>query len=68
MKTNMGMIDRTIRILIALAIVFLWYFGLLTGTIAYILLAVAAIFVLTGFVSFCPVYALFGMNTCKRKA
>jgi len=68
MKKNMGRMDRTIRIVIALAIVLLWYFGVLTGTVAYILLAVVASLVLTSFVSFCPLYTLVGVNTCKREA
>lgn len=67
MKKNMGKMDQTIRITIALAIILLWYFGILAGTVAYILLALAAIFVLTSFINFCPLYTLFGMNTRKGK-
>ena len=67
MKTNMGKADRLIRILIAITAALLIYFDVVSGTLAYILFALAAIFVLTSLVSFCPLYAVFGMNTCKVK-
>ncbi len=67
MKTNMGGTDRVIRFLVAVAIALLVFFDMVSGTLAYILLAVAGIFVLTSLVSFCPLYAVFGMNTCGTK-
>lgn len=67
MKKNMGGLDRIIRLAIALVVVALYYFGVITGTLAYVLLALAAIFVLTSFVSFCPLYVPFGIKTCKAK-
>ncbi|HPE84175.1 MAG: DUF2892 domain-containing protein [Aequorivita sp.] len=67
MKKNMGGTDRTIRLLIAAIVVALYYFGVISGTLAIVLLVFAAIFVLTSFISFCPLYTLFGINTCKVK-
>ena len=67
MKKNMGRTDRIIRILIALVIAILYWQKIIDGTLAYVLLALAAIFVLTSFVSFCPLYSLVGLNTCKTK-
>jgi len=67
MKRNMGGADRTIRIILALGVGALFYFNVITGTLAYVLLALAVIFVLTSFISFCPLYTLFGINTCKVK-
>ncbi len=67
MKKNMGGADRTIRIIVALAVVALYYFKVIDGTLAYVLLALAAIFLLTSFVSVCPLYSIFGINTCKVK-
>ncbi len=67
MKKNMGGADRTIRIILALGVGALYYFNVITGTLAYVLLALAVIFVLTSFVSFCPLYTLFGINTGKVK-
>lgn len=63
----MGGADRTIRLLIAAIVVALYYFEVINGTLAIILLVVAGIFVLTSFVSFCPLYTLLGINTCSVK-
>ncbi|MCA0958427.1 DUF2892 domain-containing protein [Allomuricauda sp. XS_ASV26] len=67
MKKNMGGADRAIRIVLALIVGALYYFNMITGTLAYVLLALATIFVLTSLVSFCPLYTLFGIRTCKVK-
>ncbi len=68
MKKNMGSTDKIVRIILALIVVALYYFGVIEGTLAYVLLALAAIFVLTSLISFCPLYAPFGMSTCKTKS
>ncbi|MEM5565463.1 DUF2892 domain-containing protein [Psychroserpens sp. AS72] len=65
MKVNMGKMDKAVRVLIAIVIAILYWQGIIEGTLAYILLALSAIFVLTSLVSFCPLYTLFGINTCK---
>ena len=65
MKKNMGTTDRIIRLLAAAVIAVLYFTGTLTGTLGIILLIVAGIFALTSFVSFCPLYAPFGIKTCK---
>ena len=65
MKKNMSGADRVIRLLLALGVGLLYYFNVIEGTLAYVLLAVAAIFLLTSFVSICPLYSLFGIRTCK---
>ena len=64
----MGSADRLIRVLIAIAIAALYYLGKIEGTLAIVLMAVAIILLLTSFVSFCPIYTIFGINSCKRKA
>lgn len=67
MKKNMGSTDRFIRIFIAVALLTTFYTDTVTDVLGYIMLAVAAILILTTFVSFCPLYTLFGVNTCKLK-
>jgi hypothetical protein len=67
MKKNMGIADRIIRILIAAVVVILFATNVISGTLGIILLVVAGIFVLTSFVSFCPLYLPFGISTCKKK-
>ena len=65
MKKNMGIADRAIRLLIAVGVGALYYFKVIDGMLAYILLAVAIIFLLTSLVSVCPLYRLLGIRTCK---
>lgn len=64
----MGNADRIIRLLIAAVIAVLYFTNILTGTVGIVLLVLAGVFVLTSLVSFCPLYALFGINTCAAKA
>ncbi len=68
MKKNMGIADRVIRVIIAAVVVVLYYTGTISGTWGIILLILAGIFVLTSFISFCPLYAPFGISTCSAKS
>jgi len=68
MKKNMGNIDRVLRILIAAVFAYLYFGGIVTGTLGIVLVALGGVFVLTSLVSFCPLYTLVGLNTCPRKA
>ena len=67
MKKNMGGTDRILRIIIALIAVTLYFTNIISGTLAYVLLTLSAVFVLTSFMRFCPLYSIFGLNTCKLK-
>lgn len=67
MKKNMGSADKLIRVLIAVVIAVLYYLGKIEGTLAIVLMAFAIIFLLTSLVSFCPLYTIFGINTCKNE-
>ena len=67
MKKNMGNADKMIRIIIAAIVAILFFTNVISGTLGIILMALAGIFVLTSLVSFCPLYAPFGITTCKRK-
>lgn len=64
MKANMGGTDRIIRLIAAAIAIVLYFTGTLTGTLGLIALAIAAIFTLTSVISFCPLYSIFGLNTC----
>ena len=66
MKKNMGATDRVIRIILALVFAYLFYTEAISGTLGIVLIVLATIFVLTSFVSFCPLYAPFGIRTCKK--
>lgn len=64
----MGSTDKIIRFILAAIFVILYFTGTVTGTVGIILLVLAGVFVLTSLVSFCPLYAPFGLSTCKTDA
>lgn len=66
MKKNMGSADRTIRVSLAVLVAILYFTGVIGGTLAIILGILAAIFVVTSFVSFCPLYAPFKISTAGK--
>lgn len=68
MKKNIGSTDRIIRLILAVVLAALYFTGTVTGTIGVILLVVGIVFLATSLVSFCPIYAIFGMSTCKTDA
>lgn len=67
MKKNMGSADKISRIIAAIAIGVLYFTNAIEGTAAIVLGALAIVFLLTSFISFCPLYSPFGINTCKKK-
>ena len=67
MKKNMGSVDRIVRVVLAAILAVLFFAKVVTGTIGIVLVALAAIFLLTSVVSFCPLYAPFGISTCSVK-
>ena len=67
MHTNMGTIDRVIRLLVAIIIAALYFTGQLSGLAAIILGIVAVAFLVTGLIGWCPAYLPLGIST-RRKA
>ncbi|HPI53191.1 MAG TPA: DUF2892 domain-containing protein [Chitinophagaceae bacterium] len=67
MKTNMGNMDRMVRIIIAIVIAVLYFTNVVTGTLGIILLVLAGVFTMTSIISFCPLYTLIGFSTCPTK-
>jgi len=67
MKKNVGSTDTIIRVVIAIALAAVAFLMDVGQTVQIILLAAAAIALLTGIVGFCPLYRLIGVRTCKLK-
>jgi hypothetical protein len=63
MKTNVGTLDRSLRIAAGLVLIGLSLSGVigLWGLIGVVPLA-------TGIFRFCPAYPLLGINTCKSRS
>lgn len=64
MKANEGSFDRIIRVILGLIILALWF--VLQGNAKYFAL-IGLIPLITAILGWCPLYSIFGMNTCKRK-
>ncbi|MCX8080650.1 MAG: DUF2892 domain-containing protein [Bacteroidia bacterium] len=64
MKKNMGNLDKAIRLVLALIMIILYFTDTVTGILGMVLLALAIVFVLTSLIGFCPLYLIFGINTC----
>ncbi len=62
----MGNFDRVFRVLIAVAVAILYFTGVLSGTLAIILLVLSGIFILTSLVGVCPLYMPFGIKTFRK--
>jgi len=67
MKKNMGTIDRSIRTVLAIVVAILYFTGNISGIAAIVLGVIAIIFLITSFISFCPLYTLLGISTLKKK-
>ncbi|EGJ09456.1 YgaP family membrane protein [Rubrivivax benzoatilyticus] len=62
MKSNVGGIDRILRIVLGLALIGMTLAGVI-GVWGW----VGVVPLLTGAVGFCPLYPLFGFSTCPVK-
>ena len=67
MKKNVNNIDKGIRVAIAALFALLYYFDVITGTLAYVLMGIGIILLVTSLINFCPLYRILGINTCKLK-
>ncbi len=66
MTKNVGSTDKIIRIVLALVLGYLYYSGVLTGTMGIIAVVVGAIALFTAVVNYCPLYSVIGMKTTKK--
>jgi len=65
-KKNMGLVDRSIRTVLAVVIAILYFTNQISGIAAIVLGLFAVVFLLTSFMSFCPLYAPFKLSTIKK--
>jgi len=67
MTPNIGTIDKAVRTIIAFVILGTYFAGLLSGTLAIVLLAICLVFFVTSIFNFCPIYAVFGISTTGKE-
>jgi hypothetical protein len=63
MVKNMSVVDRVIRIVLALVVVVFTFTGMISGPAAIVLGVLAVVFLLTGAVGTCPLYMLAKFST-----
>ncbi len=64
LKKNVGTTDKIVRIVAAVLVAVLYFTGVISGTLAIVLLVFSAVFIATAFMSYCPLYSIFGIKTC----
>lgn len=67
MKQNVSLIDRYVRWSLAVVLIALIGSGIITGTAMWVAGVLAAIFLITGWLQFCPLYFFTGITTLKKK-
>jgi hypothetical protein len=67
MKANVGNTDKLIRIIMAIVLGTLYLTNTVSGVLGIVVIVFAIILVATSLISFCPIYPLFGINTCPNK-
>jgi hypothetical protein len=66
MNSNVGSLDRILRIILGVVLGVLYFNGTVAGTLGVVLLVVGIVLILTALIKFCPIYRILGMNTCPR--
>lgn len=67
MKSNIGSIDRAIRLLLAMLLVVFFYTRFLEGIWGVISLVMALTLTVTSLLSYCPLYKIFNKSTIYNK-
>ncbi len=66
-ENNLGIIDRAIRAIIALTMVYLFWTGHLKGYDGLSIRILGVYLIITAFSGISPIYKLMGIRTCKKK-
>ncbi|MDQ6987769.1 MAG: DUF2892 domain-containing protein [Mariprofundaceae bacterium] len=67
MKANVGNIDRVIRFLAGIALIAFGVLGSLASPWNVVAISAGVVFALTAVIRFCPLYGIFGINSCANK-
>lgn len=67
MQKNVGSIDRAIRALVGIALLAVFFFGGVEGTLGIVALVAGIVMLGTAAIGWCPPYSLLGINTCSVK-
>jgi hypothetical protein len=65
MRQNVGILDSTLRVTLGFALLFVGF--LVAEPVKWLAFAGFVILAVTGFVGKCPLYKVFGIDTCARQ-
>lgn len=65
MNRNLSNLDRGARIVLAAVLAYLYFSGIVPGTLGIILVVVGVVFLLTAVFAFCPIYFSIKFSTFK---
>ncbi len=68
MMKNVGAIDRVIRLIIGIALLYAGYVLGISTTLGIVLIVLGVISLIEALVGFCLIYKILGINTAKPKA
>lgn len=68
MEKNEGMPDRVIRVILGFIMIYIGAIYMdLSGVLAYIVVLIGLILLITGAIGYCGLYSVIGINTLKKK-
>ena len=68
METNEGTVDRVVRLIFGLVLIYVGFAQIVTaGILTYVIAVVGLIMLVTGATEHCQLYTFAGINTCKIK-
>ena len=67
METNEGTVDRVVRIVFGLVLIYVGFAQIVAGILTYVIATVGLIMLVTGVTGHCQLYTFAGINTCKIK-
>lgn len=67
MKANVGSVDKTLRIVIGVVLLIIGFSVPMSAGLKTVVFVISGIALVTAFVSFCPLWAILGINTKKGK-
>ena len=66
-EKNVGMIDRVIRIIFGIVLLYLFVANMVAAPWSYLVALIGLILLVTGVVGTCLLYSMIGMNTLGKK-
>lgn len=67
MKTNEGTVDRVLRVILGIILLYLGFGGVWAGTLMWVARIFGVLLTLTGLTGFCGIYKLLGIRTNGSK-